>query len=251
MGTMLKSFIKEAVDKKTKLHEITPNMIKDGILIIPEGIISINTNINTLFEIAHLNSSQIKVVIFPKTLQTIDNFFYNNKDVQLVIFNSPVALTSRHNQGTFENSNVKEIIIPHGFTRVDYKPFMGNVLGKLVVYGETPMVCPSFFNSSIEYITTVLERYHSTGITKIEKSYLSDDSNISWKEVTMLMHRTNNLKIRTIPINQDYVLQEDFEALKERAISDYVETKTFSLKSGSKSSTLDHDAPINIGFATN
>ncbi len=219
------SFLENIIDRNNRIWKSSDLTIEGNVLYIREGITEVDTNLDLLLK--HFGiTEEIKAVVLPKSLKTMDRFLCNNSSVELVIFNGEqVTLTCNHEEGTFENSNVRQIIIAKGFVAVDTRAFIGQV--KVESNGKqrgrfSNNIWVQFYNSRVECITAMIGNHQTTGITALENSYLCGNSSLSWYKLVYEMHKNHRLEMVTKPIGQDYVLAEEFEDIKQEALAPYL-----------------------------
>lgn len=219
-----------------KLYAISAEMVENGILRIPNGITEIDGNLDLMLENANF---EIKAVIFPSSLERIDNFFYNNKSVKLVVFNSPVTLTSNYAQGTFENSNVEKVFIRHGFKEVANTRFPGQLIredqlfpvSKLDISEDEPNLCLSFYNSNIESLIIGCGEYNGPKIPyiySIEKSHSKDYPGVPYHQISYIAYNDKSMKIYVLDVNATYLPMDRFDSEVAEAIKQMVDPKRLS-----------------------
>lgn len=234
--------------KNQKLEFINSEMINDkGVLTIPEGITKITASLDDLLAKANI-STDIKVVVFPKTLQEMELFFYKNKSVRLAIFNSQVALTSNNNKGAFEDSNIEEIIIPKGFADLEYQRFDGQVQNDDHLYRISPLekqwpaILTTFFNCHKLKNLVVTFDQESNFITHINTTFSLTNPDLDWQAINDVMlkdrynHSQHKLVIKGIP--ESFIFPEKFDSYKDVAIKEY--TTMHQLKQNCPIMTIPH-----------
>ncbi len=230
--------------KDHPLIELNLDMIKGNILIVPEGITEIKGRLDQFLTQAKIDTP-IKAVIFPRSLKTLDNFFYYNDSVEDVIFNSSPALTSCYAEGTFEGcKSLKTLLIPYGFKEVVNTPYTGVLKNSeqfLVKHSlNDPLyVCLSFLNCSLDlliiatngsgnYVDTAsvghVEQYYCAGQTNAIGNIYGDDdiTTLGWHKISYLLYNRVHFIISERNVISHRISIDDFQDEVRKVLKKYM-----------------------------
>jgi hypothetical protein len=227
-----RALVKMKRPKRKELVRIDASMIKDGVLTIPEDITEINVNLDECLQASNIDA-EIRVVVCPERLETMGNFFYGNKTVKAVIFNSSVSLFSINNQGTFESCAVETILIPKGFASLPSEKFDrevkgGNIYSPKDYYEKkTVHLFPSFFNcNSLTDLTVVFDPLSPINDEIFHISIAS--ANDTWDDISK-EDSTCPQRIEIRNLMENYKLPGDVKDFTDKLIEHYRKSKQITM----------------------
>ncbi|KAK8840170.1 hypothetical protein M9Y10_031110 [Tritrichomonas musculus] len=144
------------------------------------------------------NSSKIKIGIFYTQLKTTDKYFYNNKDINYVRFDSNVKRTPNDandsSDGSFQNcSSLIELFIPSSLDKIGNRTFCSCTSLKKINF-EHPSSVTSIGNNAFNSCTSLTQIEIPSSVTSIGNYALSHCKSLTRitipSSVTVIEHDT-------------------------------------------------------------